>query len=102
MPEALVGLGGVRTITRLADLPGDHPAYVPGVGEVTVGVIRANKPLPIYHPEEEATLAMWRFIARHPHARAWLGSGDHSGEAERFRNHVRGCASPALREDLGL
>ena len=63
-------------------LPDDHPAYIPGVGEVTLGDIRPvrKEPLTLADPLEP-TLAMWEFIATHP--RTTLDAWQTFGATER-------------------
>lgn len=84
----------------LESLPDSTPCYVPGVGEVTLGMVRATEEKPALEAEEEATLLMWRFIASHPDARPWPGSGDTSPESKAFRAYVYTNATKTLRSRL--
>jgi hypothetical protein len=53
----------------IAGLPGEHPCYIPGVGETTVGMVRGEADLA---SDDDATVRMWVLIALHdPKARPW-------------------------------
>lgn len=43
----------------LRSLPDSTPCYVPGVGEVTLGMVRATEETPALEGTWEATLRMW-------------------------------------------
>jgi hypothetical protein len=69
----------------LSTLPDEHTVYVPGVGEVTLGEVRASSPeeIPALATDDDTTVRMWVLIALYdPKASPWRSGRIRVGSKE--------------------